>query len=243
MGGIVRGLFGGSKNKSKSDNQAYPMLSQQLGGNIAQGNNAMGTLAAFLGIGTPEQRAGADGTLKNFLDSTGFKFLLDTGSKAITGNNASKGLLRSGATGQRLQQFGQDLAMTKTNELMQNLTSLGNYGMQSAGTIANAGQRSQSKGTSSNGVFNSLFPGGLSDERVKNILRHLGELDNGLKVYEFEYKAHPGKKYVGVIAQDVAEIQPDALGREQDGFMTVQYDKLEPNPDLPPFGRILEGAE
>lgn len=243
MGGIVRGLFGGSKSNSKSDNQAFPFLQQQLGGNIGMGNSAMGTLAGLLGIGDPSQTQAAQGTLQNFLDSTGFKFLLDTGSRAITGNNASKGLLRSGATGQRLQQFGQDLGMTKINELTDKLTSLGSYGLNSANTIAGAGARSTSRGSSQNGIFNSLFPGGLSDERTKNIIRQRGRLDNGLAVYEFTYKGGTGERYIGVIAQDVERVKPEALGpRTHDGFLTVNYDALEALPDLP-FGRIMEEAE
>lgn len=243
MGGVVRSVFGGSKSSSKSDNKAYPYLQSQLGGNIGVGNNAMGTLAGLLGIGSPQQRAGADGTLNNFLDSTGFKFLLDAGNEAITGSNASKGLLRSGSTGRRLQQFGQDLGMTKVNELMQNLTSLGNYGMQSANTIASAGQQSTSKGSSSPGIFNSLFPGGLSDERAKNIVRKVGTLDNGIDVYEFEYKHDLGTRHVGVMAQDVERIQPEALGPvTASGFMTVRYDRLEWSDSLPAHGPV-EGVQ
>lgn len=240
MGGITRALFGGGKERSSSDNQAYPFLQQQLGGNIGLGNNAMGVMASLLGIGDP---AAGQRSLNNFLDSTGFNFLLDTGSKAITGNNAAKGLMRSGATGQRLQQFGQDLAMTKTNELMQNLTNLGQFGLGSANTIAGAGQRSQTRSSRQGGIFNALFPRGFqSDERLKNIIREIGELSNGIKVYEFEYKAHPGKRFVGVIAQDVERIQPDALGYPKDGYLTVRYDLLEQKPDLPPYGRIFEEA-
>lgn len=243
MGGIVRGLFGGSKQSSQSDNQAYPYLQTQLGGNIGQGNNAMATLAGLLGIGSPEQRAGANGTLTNFLDSTGFKFLLDAGNEAITGSNASKGLLRSGGTGKALQKYGQDLGMTKVNELMQNLTSLGSYGLNSANTIAGAGQRSTSKGSSSPGIFNSLFPGGLSDERAKNIIRKIGTLENRIDVYEFEYKHNLGQRHVGVIAQDVERIQPDALGPvTASGYMTVRYERLAWPESLPPFGAV-EGVE
>jgi hypothetical protein len=242
MGGVVRSLFGGSKSTSNSDNQAYPFLQGQLGGNIGMGNNAMGTLAGFLGIGNPEQSSAAQGSFKNFLDSTGFNFLMDSGQRAITGSNAARGLMRSGDTGKRLQQFGQDLGMTKTNEFIQNLTNLGNYGQQSAATIAGAGQRSQSKGTQQSGIFNSLFPGGLSDERLKNIHKQVGELDNGIKVYEFSYKAWPKQRYIGVIAQDVERIMPEALGRKKEGFLTVKYDRLPWRDDLPPYG-ALEGVE
>lgn len=238
MGGVVKTIFGGSSSKSDSRNQAFGTLSGLLSGNIGQGNNAMGTVAALLGLGGDKQAA--DGAFNNYLDSSGYKFLQDSGNQAITGSAASRGLLRSGSTGERFQEFGQDLASTKFNEYLGQLGGLGNYGLQSAGTLAGAGQVSTSKGSSQNGIFNSLFPGGLSDIRAKNLIRELGQDEDGLKVYEFEYKALPGERFVGVIAQDVAKLRPDALGPEMNGFMTVDYEKLPQVAECPPWGALVK---
>lgn len=240
MGGITRALFGGSKSTGSSENKAFGQLSSGLGGNIGLGNSAMGALASMLGLGDP---AAGKAATDNFLGSTGYQTMLDGGSKAITGNAASKGLLNSGATGKALTQYGQDLGQTKINELMGNMTKLGEYGLGSAGVISGAGNTQQSKSVDSGkGIFNSLLPMGLqSDNRLKNIIKLLGEDNDGLKIYEYEYKSDPGTHYVGVMAQDVKELRPYALGaKTPQGYMTVIYRKLGLAAGFPAWGRVVE---
>jgi hypothetical protein len=53
----------------------------------------------------------------------------------------------------------------------------------------------------------------------------LGHLDNGIGIYRFKYNGSD-KAYVGVMAQDVQTIQPDAVTRDRDGYLRVFYDKL-----------------
>lgn len=228
MGGIVRAVFGGSSNKSKqvSENQAYPTLLGLLQGNIGQGNSAMSTLGSLLGLGDPAQ---GKSTLTNFLDSTGFNFLRDQGERGITGSAAAKGLLNSGSTGKALTSFGQNLAQTKLNDLFQNLTSLGQYGLNSANTIAAAGQKSTgtSSGSSQNGIFNSLFPGGLSDARLKHKVVRLGRNSQNIDIYEFEFRAIPDVKHVGVMAQEVKRVLPSAVGKHGP-YLAVDYSQIAP---------------
>ena len=47
----------------------------------------------------------------------------------------------------------------------------------------------------------------------------LGRLDNGLGFYRFAYVGS-GKPYVGVIAQEVRALRPDAVFRGRDGYPT-----------------------
>lgn len=228
MGGLVSSIFGGSKSSSTqtSENQAFPWLKDQLGGNVGMGNSAMGTLSSLLGIGDP---AAGKSTLTNFLNSTGFNFLRDQGERGITGSAAAKGLLNSGATAKAITSFGQNLAQTKMNDLMQNLTSLGQYGLGSANTIAGAGQKSSgtSSGSSSNGIFNSLFPGGLSDARLKHKTELLGHNEQGIAVYRFEFIKIPGVKHVGVMAQDVRKVLPKAV-LKHGLYLAVDYSQIKP---------------
>lgn len=232
MGGLVSSIFGGNKSKSTqssvSENQAYPMLSSALSGNIGQGNAAMSTLGSLLGIGDP---AAGKSTLTNFLDSTGFNFLRDQGERGITGSAAAKGLLNSGSTAKAITKYGSDLASTKMNDLFSQLTSLGQYGLGSANTIAAAGQKSTSTGTSSgsggNGIFNSLFPGGLSDARLKHKTTLLGHNEQGVAVYRFEFRAMPGVEHVGVMAQDVKKILPAAV-HKHGPYLAVDYSMIAP---------------
>jgi len=53
----------------------------------------------------------------------------------------------------------------------------------------------------------------------------LGRLDNGLGFYRFAYVGS-GKPYVGVIAQEVRALRPDAVFRGRDGYLRVYYERL-----------------
>lgn len=233
MGGITRTLFGGSKDKSS--NKAYGTLLGLMQPGVERGGTAMGVLGSILGIGDPAQ---GNTAIKNYLDSTGYNFMLDEGTKDITNNAAAKGILRSGKTGKDFINYGQDLKSTKVGELMQNLTNLGQYGLGAANTIAGAGQ--QSKGSSQGGIFNSLFPGGLSDPRVKNFIKKLGTYPDGLEVWVFEYKRYPGVSYVGVNAEQVQKLRPFAMGPMKDGYLTVRYNELPRLDGMPQWGRYEE---
>lgn len=228
MGGIVRGLFGGStkKESSLSENVNNGTLLGLLTPNVGQGNAAMSTLGSLLGIGDP---AAGKATLTNFLDSTGFNFLRDQGERGITANAASKGLLNSGSTAKALTKYGTDLASTKMNDLFSQLTALGQYGLGSANTLAATGQKSTgtSSGSSSNGVFNSLFPGGLSDARLKHKLVFLGRNAQNIDVFQFEFRAMPDVKHIGVMAQDVRRVLPEAVSRHGP-YLTVDYAQITP---------------
>jgi hypothetical protein len=53
----------------------------------------------------------------------------------------------------------------------------------------------------------------------------LGRLDNGLGYYRFAYNGSD-KIYVGVIAQEVQAVRPDAVTRGSDGYLRVHYERL-----------------
>jgi hypothetical protein len=63
-----------------------------------------------------------------------------------------------------------------------------------------------------------------SDIRVKQDIKPLGQ-ENGYNIYEFAYKGEPEKRYVGVMAQEVAKTNPDAVV-DIDGVLHVYYDKI-----------------
>lgn len=64
-----------------------------------------------------------------------------------------------------------------------------------------------------------------SDRRIKNDLNRLGTLPNGLGLYSFRY-LWSDVEYVGVMAQEVVEIQPEAVELAGDGFYRVNYGML-----------------
>ena len=53
----------------------------------------------------------------------------------------------------------------------------------------------------------------------------LGRFNDGLGYYRFSYHGSD-KAYVGVIAQEVEAVRPDAVTRGRDGYLRVYYDKL-----------------
>ena len=67
--------------------------------------------------------------------------------------------------------------------------------------------------------------GRRSDFRLKHEIILLGHLNNGLGFYRFVYNGGE-KAYVGVIAQEVQKVIPQAVVRDRDGYLRVFYNKV-----------------
>jgi hypothetical protein len=67
--------------------------------------------------------------------------------------------------------------------------------------------------------------GRRSDIALKHDIVLLGRLANGLGYYRFSYLGS-AKPYVGVIAQEVESVMPEAVTRGADGYLRVHYEKL-----------------
>jgi hypothetical protein len=67
--------------------------------------------------------------------------------------------------------------------------------------------------------------GRRSDLWLKHDVVLLGRFNDGLGYYRFSYQGS-NKAYVGVIAQEVEAVRPDAVTRGRDGYLRVYYDKL-----------------
>jgi hypothetical protein len=61
-----------------------------------------------------------------------------------------------------------------------------------------------------------------SDRRFKNDIRRVATLPSGLGLYRFKY-LWSDIAYVGVMAQEVREVMPDAVIEGSDGFLRVDY--------------------
>ncbi|WP_145307150.1 tail fiber domain-containing protein, partial [Sinorhizobium medicae] len=64
-----------------------------------------------------------------------------------------------------------------------------------------------------------------SDRRLKRDIARLAELANGLGIYRFRY-LWSDEVFVGVMAQEVLEVMPEAVVIGSDGYMRVNYTKL-----------------
>ena len=68
--------------------------------------------------------------------------------------------------------------------------------------------------------------GRRSDIRLKEDIVPLAQLGNGLELYRFRYKGSDRTVYVGVMAQDVQKVEPNAVWPGPDGYLRVDYDRL-----------------
>ena len=214
--------------KSSSENTNNALLTSTYTPQAQQGVQANNFLGALLtGKGDV---AGARGGLSEYLKMTGFEPALRQLSRGITGQGAASGLLRSGSTANALLTRGAELNQSFANNYLGQLLNLSNAGTQAGGIIANAGQKSTSTGggpstagsiASTVGGIASIF----SDRRLKEDIVKVGEMPDGLGVYRFRYIGGV-KRFVGVMADEVARLRPWALGPTLAGFRTVNMGAL-----------------
>jgi len=67
--------------------------------------------------------------------------------------------------------------------------------------------------------------GQRSDIRLKRDIAQVGELDSGINLYRYRY-LWSDTIYVGVMAQEVAAVKPEAVLRGADGYLRVDYARL-----------------
>lgn len=196
--GLLSALFGGSKSESTSNNKAFDTLSDALTPAITSGVGNMNAL-------NEELSGGFEGYKKN----AGFDTVLGEGLRGITGVNAAKGILNSGMTGKAYQRYGMGLTGSFYDNFLNKLKEASGLGLGAAQTLAGAGQEGTSTGNSQNGIIPGLF----SDRSVKENIRRVGQLDNGLPVYAYTYEGDKqGRVQIGLMADEVEQVNPDAVG-------------------------------
>lgn len=148
MGQVVGGVVGGVLAQRSAKKQAKEVeQASELGFNFLQesavgksflpaGGRASDTISDLLGVGgNPAQARNA---FKNFQNSSGFDFRVQTGSDAITGNAAARGLLNSGSTLKALNQFGQNTASSEFGNFLGQLGGVADRGIQAGSVIGQA---------------------------------------------------------------------------------------------------------
>lgn len=81
------------------------------------------------------------------------------------------------------------------------------------------------------GALGGLFGGiasmaKFSDRRLKENIERIGKTDSGVPVYKFNYIGSP-TTHVGYMAQDLLELQPEAVMKDADGYYRVRYDMVK----------------
>lgn len=143
VGGIIGGLgsLAGGQSAKSNDLTGYNYLSGKNGvqGYVNSGNSANTASGDLLGLNGPAGQSRSGPAFQNYLNSSGNTFQLDQGSRAITGNAASRGILNSGSTAKALTTFGSNLASTNFGNYLSQVDSQANRGLTASGQIGQAG--------------------------------------------------------------------------------------------------------
>jgi hypothetical protein len=189
-----------------------------LASSNANANNAsrLGALTSAAGLGTNAATAG-----------------VNAGSAGIANQGALFDMANAGGSGlQSSNQLGLDNLLKRyqsgvsspydaLNGLM-GIIGTNNWG--SSGT----GSKTTAKTPSMWEIVGGLLDAGgkaktlFSDRRIKEDIKVVGKLDNGLPVYTFRYKGFD-QLHMGLMAQDVELVKPDAVV-EINGIKAVNYE-------------------
>ena len=171
------------------------------------------------GLQGAQQRLGASGQLAD-ISNLGFGM----------GQTVTQNLAQQGAQQQAMQQALIDAGK-------QNFAGYTGQPQQSIGYVTQALGATpvpQTQTTSKQpGLFDYLTLGAsMSDKRLKKNITKMGQLKSGLNIYKWEWKE--GAKElgadmnhtIGVIAQEVKELFPNAVVKMDNGYYAVKYGEL-----------------
>lgn len=80
------------------------------------------------------------------------------------------------------------------------------------------------KANANQNAWGTLFGAAFSDARIKENLRAVAVMPNGITVYAFNFPGSPTQ--LGVVAQEVQEIMPEAVTQGPEGLLMVDYDMI-----------------
>ncbi len=236
-----------SLNLANLGNNLSGTLGEQLTGNFKLGNEAVeGRLFDLGSKRLNPMFAQRDEDLRTRLANQGIKagtaaYDREMGLLGQQQNDAYNSLLLQGR-GQASQEL-----LTEDNQRINQISALlsggqvsmpnflSGVGVQGAPTTDNASiianndnqrmaswQARQAAMGSAIGGLGGLFA--LSDERVKDDMRKIGETDDGLGLYSYRMKGSP-ETQIGLKAQDVKKKKPQAVRKGADGLLRVDYAK------------------
>jgi len=176
-------------------------------------------------LGLAAGRANAMTGARNQAEQIGFARRLDVtglGRNLAGASTAAYG----GATGAGTA--GLASSMAPGSQAMTGMAQAG----QTMGTVLNNQTSQFNAGLNAEGQVMGALAGAattyglakVSDRRLKENIELVGRDERTmLPLYEFEYKGGSGRRFLGVMAQDVAESYPDMVFTMPDGFMAVNY--------------------
>jgi hypothetical protein len=174
-------------------------------------------------LGLAAQRANAMTGARTQAEQMGFARRMDVTGLGRNLAGASTAAYQ-GATG--AGSAGMNVAMAPGNQRMTGMQQAG----QTYGGILNSQTSAYNAGMAQQGLdVGGLMQGAAalytaSDRRLKQNIELVGRDERTmLPLYEFEYINGSGRRFLGVMAQDVLETYPDMVFTMPDGFMAVNY--------------------
>jgi hypothetical protein len=174
-------------------------------------------------LGLAAQRANAMTGARTQAEQLGFARRMDVtglGRNLAGASTAAYG----GATGAGTA--GINTAMAPGSQRMTGMTQAG----QTYGGILNSQTSAYNAGMAQQGLdVGGIMQGGAalytaSDRRLKTNIELVGRDERTmLPLYEFEYINGSGRRFLGVMAQDVLKTYPDMVFTMPDGYMAVNY--------------------
>ena len=207
---------------------AWDLASPRILAQQGQNENALRTQLVNSGIrpGTPAwdtemaRLTNANTDQMNQLALTGRQMAFN---EALTTRNQPLNEMMALLSGTQVQSPTNSFAQTPQSQIGGvDYTSLVNQNYQ------NQMQQYQAKVQQQQGMMGGLFGLGgslisaFSDERLKADIKRIGILDNGIPVYR--YRMADGKYHVGVLAQEVQQVMPQAVVMDESGYLKVRYD-------------------
>jgi hypothetical protein len=107
------------------------------------------------------------------------------------------------------------------------LASIGaGIGPLTGGTTTSSGTAKQSQGKGIGNIIGAGLSAAsmLSDERAKENKEPIGKTFDGQTIWKYNYVGDP-RTQIGLIAQDVEQSHPEAVGERSDGMKMVDYDE------------------
>ena len=181
-------------------------------------NNAQDQQRYFSGLGGSLLGEGAGGAAN--LANLGFGFARDINQDQLLSGALQQQQMQSVIDAIKGQYGGYTGAPDKRFNMQSVLPNIGNAGT-STTTQSMPGYNPMGDIM---GMMGMLM---MSDRRLKENIRPIGKTDNGIPIYIFNYIEDKNKApHIGVIAQEVAEIIPDAVIEMESGYLAVDYSKV-----------------
>jgi hypothetical protein len=218
--------FQGAQNVSSRE-MARRGINPSSGGALMMRNqNALGLASMTAGSANNARRQAEQTGWARSMDVTGLgRGLSGASLGAYQGANASgsSGLNSAMSAGNQYgSAFGQgagyamggaQMGMTGANNILTSQTSAYNAGMAQQGLDVGGILAGGAKAYTA-----------FSDRRLKENIELVGRDERTmLPLYEFEYIGGSGKRYLGVMAQDVIKTHPEMVFTMPDGYMAVNY--------------------